>query len=104
MKKLFLILIVAFALFGVKMQCQEASPLKLVQTLELPSEVKGNFDHFAIDLKGNRLFATPEDYKAVVVFDLKTGKLIHTMDGIGRPHAVLYREDLNRIYITDGNA
>ncbi len=91
MKKLFLILIVAFALFGVKMQCQEASPLKLVQTLKLPPEVKGNFDHFAIDLKGGRLFATPEDYKAVVVFDLKTGKLIHTIIGIERPHAVLYR-------------
>ena len=57
------------------------------------------FDHFGVDLKGNRLFATPEDYKAVVVFDLKTGKLIRTMDGIGRPHAVLYREDLNRMQL-----
>jgi len=104
MKKLFLILIVAFALFGVKMQCQEASPLKLVQTLKLPPEVKGNFDHFAIDLKGGRLFATPEDYKAVVVFDLKTGKLIHTIIGIERPHAVLYREDMSRLYVTDGEA
>src|SRR6266478_680780 len=104
MKKLFLILIVAFALFGVKMQCQEASPLKLVQTLKLPPEVKGNFDHFAIDLKGGRLFATPEDYKAVVVFDLKTGKLIHTISGIERPHAVLYRDDMSRLYVTDGEA
>src|SRR6266446_9302789 len=104
MKKLFLILIVAFALFGVKMQCQEASPLKLVQTLKLPPEVKGNFDHFAIDLKGGRLFATPEDYKAVVVFDLKTGKLIHTIIGIERQHAVLYREDMSRLYVTDGEA
>jgi DNA-binding beta-propeller fold protein YncE len=104
MKKRFLILAVSFAMFGVKAQCQETTPLKLVQTLKLPPEVKGNFDHFAIDLKGNRLFATPEDYKAVVVFDLKTGKLIHTMSGIERPHAVLYREDLNRLYVTDGEA
>src|SRR5207245_10499717 len=37
------------------------------------SEVKGNFDHFGIDLKGGRLFATPEGYHAVVVFDLNTG-------------------------------
>jgi DNA-binding beta-propeller fold protein YncE len=104
MKKLFLILIVAFALGAVKAQCQEASPLKLVQTLKLPPEVKGNFDHFAIDLKGGRLFATPEDYKAVVVFDLKTDKLIHTIIGIERPHAVLYREDTNRLFVTDGEA
>src|SRR5712692_9111924 len=104
MKKRFSILITVFVLFAVRTRSQESPPLKLVQTLQLPADVKGNFDHFGVDLRGNRLFATPEDYKAVVVFDLKTGKLIRTMDGIGRPHAVLYREDLNRIYITDGNA
>jgi len=81
-----------------------AAPIKLIQTFELPAEVKGNFDHFGIDLKGGRLFATPEGYHAVVVFDLKTGKLVHKIDGIGKPHAVLYREDLNRIYVTDGDA
>jgi DNA-binding beta-propeller fold protein YncE len=90
-------------LFAVPTKGQEA-PLKLTQTLTLPSDVKGNFDHFGVDLKGNRLFATPEGYKAVLVFDLKTGKPIHTIKGIGKPHAVLYREDLNRIYITDGDA
>jgi DNA-binding beta-propeller fold protein YncE len=96
---------VAFTLnFPLRTQSQETAPLKLVQTLTLPADVKGNFDHFGVDLKGNRLFATPEDYKAVLVFDLKTGKLIHTIAGIARPHAVLYREDLNHIYITDGSA
>jgi DNA-binding beta-propeller fold protein YncE len=104
MKKRFSVVITVFVLFAVKARSQEGPPLKLVRTLQLPADVKGNFDHFGVDLRGNRLFATPEDYKAVVVFDLKTGKLIRTMDGIGRPHAVLYREDLNRIYITDGNA
>jgi DNA-binding beta-propeller fold protein YncE len=81
-----------------------AAPIKLVQTFKLPAEVKGNFDHFEIDPNGGRLFATPEGYHAVVVFDLKTGKLVHKIDGIGKPHAVLYREDLNRIYVTDGDA
>jgi DNA-binding beta-propeller fold protein YncE len=83
---------------------QVAPPLKLAQTLTLPADVKGNFDHFGVDLKGDRLFATPEGHKAVLVFELKNGKPIHTITGIGKPHAVLYREDLNRIYITDGDA
>src|ERR1700687_1114816 len=104
MKKRFLILAMAFSVFAVKAQCQETSPLNLVQTFKLPAEVKGNFDHFAIDLKGSRLFATPENYKAAVVFDLKTGKLIHTISGIERPHAVLYRAHLDRLYVTDGEA
>jgi hypothetical protein len=79
-----------------------AEPLQLVQTYLLPAEVKGNFDHFEVDLKRNRLFATPEDFQAVLVFDIGTGQLVHTIDGIQRPHAVLYRADVDRIYITDG--
>ena len=104
MKKRLFVLAAAFALFGIRAQSQEVTPLKLVQTFKLPVDVKGNFDHFAIDLKGNRLFATPEDYKSVVVFDITTGKIIHTISGIERPHAVLYREDMSRLYVTDGTA
>lgn len=104
MKKRSLVLGAALLGFGVQARGQVAAPIKLVQTFDLPAEVKGNFDHFEIDLKGGRLFATPEGYHAVVVFDLKTGKLVHKIDGIGKPHAVLYREDLNRIYVTDGDA
>jgi DNA-binding beta-propeller fold protein YncE len=104
MKKGIFILATVFVLFASGVLSQDTAPLKLVQKFEFPADVKGNFDHFGIDLKGNRLFTTPEDYKAVVVFDLKTGKQIHVIGGIARPHAVLYREDLNRIYITDGTS
>ena len=97
-------LLAFLVLFVIPVKGQDPSVLRLTQTLTLPSDVKGNFDHFGVDLKGNRLFATPEAYKAVLVFDLKGGKPIHTIGGIGKPHAILYREDLNRIYITDGDA
>ncbi len=102
MKKCFLVLITVLIALGIKVQGQETAPLKPLQTITLPAAVKGHFDHFEVDLKGARLFATPEGYKSVLVFDLKTGKLIHTIGGIGKSHAVLYREDLNRIYVTDG--
>src|SRR6266853_4126507 len=102
MKKLLLVPLVVFIALGIKVQGEETAPLKLVQTITLPAAIKGHFDHFEVDLKGARLFATPEGYKSVLVFDLKTGKLIHTIGGIGKSHAVLYREDLNRIYVTDG--
>jgi DNA-binding beta-propeller fold protein YncE len=104
MKKRYSMLAAFLVVFAVPGGGQDAPPLKLAQTLTLPADVKGNFDHFGVDLKGNRLFATPEGYKAVLVFELKSGKPIHTITGIGKPHAVLYREDLNRIYITDGDA
>lgn len=78
------------------------TPLQLVQTYTLSTDVKGNFDHLEVDLKRNRLFITPEDYKAVLVLDIETGKVIHKIDGILRPHAVYYRADIDRLYITDG--
>ncbi len=53
---------------------QETAPLMLTRTIELPAEVKGHFDHFGVDLAHHRLFATPEEYKAVLVFDLNSGK------------------------------
>src|ERR1700686_1054097 len=104
MNKRYSMLAAFLVLFVIPARGQQTSALKLAQTLTLPSDIKGNFDHFGVDLKGNRLFATPEGYKAVLVFDIKSGTPIHTITGIGKPHAVLYREDLNRIYITDGDA
>src|SRR6266478_363573 len=93
----------SYVLFAGNVRSQ-TSPLKLVQTIKLPAEIKGRFDHFAVDLSGNRLFATPEDNHAVLVFELKSGKLLRTIKGIGKPHAILYRQDLNQIYVTDGDA
>jgi DNA-binding beta-propeller fold protein YncE len=104
MKKRFLILAILVAVFGVGGRAQDSAPLKLVQTFKLLPDIKGNFDHFAIDVKNNRLFATPEGYKAVLVLDLQSGKLIHTIHGIEKPHAILYREDLHQLYVTDGEA
>src|SRR5580700_4748445 len=80
------------------------APLKTLDTIALPAAVKGRFDHFGVDLKHNRLFATPEDYHAVLVLDLVSGKLIAEIPGIGKPHAILYRADLDRIFVTDGDA
>jgi DNA-binding beta-propeller fold protein YncE len=38
----------------------------------------------------------------VLVLDLNTGKLIHEIKNVLKPHSVFYRSDLNRIYVTDG--
>src|SRR6202171_1358313 len=98
------ILAASLVLIAIPARAQDAPPLKLAQTITLPPDATGQFDHFGVDLKGNRLFATPEGSKSVRVFELKSGKPIHTIAGIEKPHAVLYREDLDRIYVTDGEA
>jgi len=55
-----------------------------------------------IDEKRNRLFVTPEDFQAVLVIDLGSGEVVHRITGLGRPHGVLYRADVDRLYVTDG--
>jgi DNA-binding beta-propeller fold protein YncE len=92
----------AFLAFVTATVCQQPPPLKQSETFGLPGEIKGHFDHFGVDVGGRRLFATPEDYRSVLVLDLDSGKIIHRIEGVARPHAVLFREDLNRIFVTDG--
>jgi DNA-binding beta-propeller fold protein YncE len=77
-------------------------PLKELQTIPLGAGVKGHFDHFGVDLKHNRLFATAEDSHSVLVLNQVDPALSTEIHGIGRPHAILYRDDLDRIYVTDG--
>ncbi|MGD1025454.1 MAG: YncE family protein [Candidatus Sulfotelmatobacter sp.] len=84
---------------------QSPAPLTLVRTIEMPDVPIGPYsDHLAVDLKGNRLFATPQARKSVQVFDLTSGKLLQNISGFENPHSVLYRSDLDRIYVTDGGA
>jgi YVTN family beta-propeller protein len=83
---------------------QDPAPLKLVQTIPLPGLKDGDFDHFAPDLDGHRLFLTAEENGKVEVIDTNTNQLIHTIDALKAPHAILYRKDLKKLFIVDGDA
>jgi DNA-binding beta-propeller fold protein YncE len=100
MKKLTLFFVATMLLGGRGAAAQTAAPLKLVTKYEMPASVKGRFDHLGIDLGGNRLFVVGEEAGQVLVFDMATGKFIRAIK-VDHPHAVLYREDLGRLYITD---
>jgi DNA-binding beta-propeller fold protein YncE len=79
-------------------------PLHLIGKFTMPVSVQGKFDHLGIDQKGGRLFVAAESAHQVLVFDLNSGKYLRSIAGIQIPHAIFVREDLNRIFITDGGA
>lgn len=79
------------------------APLKLLHSIPLPDLKEGDFDHFAVDLEGNRLFATAEENSKVEVFDLKTNKLVHTMTDLKAPHSMLFRGDLQKLFVVDSD-
>src|SRR5713101_1240814 len=82
---------------------QKKEPLALSQSTPLPELHDGDFDHFAADLPGNRLFSTAEENSKVLVFDLKTNKLIRTISDLKAPHSMLYRPDLKKLFVVDGD-
>src|SRR6202045_2382352 len=82
---------------------QEKPVLELSQTIPLPELKDGDFDHFTADVAGDRRFATAEENSKVVVLDLKTNKLIHTISDLKAPHSMLYREDLKKLFVVDGD-
>jgi DNA-binding beta-propeller fold protein YncE len=104
MKRLAAIIMMAGLAMGLTEVAWAAAPLSLAGKFTMPTTVKGRFDHLAADVAGNRLLLTAESAHEVLVFNLHTGKYLRAITGIGIPHAIFFRDDLNRIYITDGGA
>ena len=103
MKRSCLALLLVFTM-PLLLHAQHTAPLKLIQSIPLPGLKEGDFDHFAVDLDGHRLFLTAEANGLVEVFDTQTNKLIHTIKGIEAPHSMVYRADLKRLFVVDGDA
>jgi len=101
-KKVRIIYLVLFVIFGMAAKAQEKQLLKLLVTTPLPG-FSGDFDHFGIDLKGKRLFLTAEDHKTVEVFDLMTGERIKSITGFNEPHAIVFLPETNNFIVTDGD-
>src|ERR1700682_6325569 len=97
-------IVALMVLFGGVSNAKDNPPLKLVETISLPGLKDGDFDHFALDLEGHRLFLTGEENNKVLVFDTTTNKLIHTIEESKAPHAILYRGDLKKLFVVEGDA
>src|SRR5437016_12045242 len=85
-------------------KAQDHAPLKLVATIPLPGLHDGDFDHFAPDVDGHRLFLTGEENEKVLVFDTTTNQLIHTIEDVKATHAIIFRKDVKELFIVAGGA
>ena len=83
-------------------RAQEKTPLRLAATIDVPGA--RHWDHFGVDLKGNRLFVSSEEEPAVEVFDLKTNKHLQSLTEFKEPHNVLPFPELKKIFVVDGEA
>lgn len=77
--------------------------LELSKSVPLASLHDGDFDHFAVDLSGHRLFSAAEENSKLLVFDLSSAKLIHTISDLKAPHSMVYRNDQRKLFVVDGD-
>src|ERR1700676_944984 len=103
MKKFLLFLGVAIIFSAGAASAQTKPPLRHLQDIPLPDLKEGDFDHFTVDLAGNRLFSTAEENNAVVVLDTKTNKLIHTIPALAAPHSMLFLPQAEQLWVISGD-
>src|SRR5216683_4255119 len=89
---------------GTSANAGDGAPLKLVATIPVPGLKDGDFDHFAPDVDGHRLFLTAEENDKVQVLDTNTNQLVHTIDDVKAPHSMLFRKELKKIFVVEGDA
>ena len=102
--KRFLAVAAIVVVFALTASAQSKPPLRLLQTIPLPDLKEGDFDHFAVDVADNRLFLTAEANNAVVVIDLATSKLIHTIPDLDEPHSMLFLPSAKQLWVIAGGA
>jgi DNA-binding beta-propeller fold protein YncE len=79
------------------------APLVLERSIKIPDVPVGPYsDYSSLDLAGGRLFTTPQAAKAVAVLDLKDGRVLKVISGIGNPHGSFYSPKLKRLFVADG--
>src|SRR5262252_3883310 len=82
---------------------QSSAPMKLIQTIPMPN-VEGYFDHPAVDVKGERLFAPAEHQRQLEIIDLRAGKVVHEVTGLeGNPRKIIYIPESNQIWVDLGS-
>src|SRR6202049_4910901 len=100
MRRFFVFLVLALGYTAVSV-AQEAEVLHLVKSVSVPG-VQRKWDHFGVDLPGNRLFVSSEEEPAIEVFELKTGKHLHTLNDYKETHNVLALPELRKLFVVDG--
>lgn len=103
MAKLSVTLLALLLVSTVSVNGQGNAPLKLLHTTPLP-DFQGDLDHFAVDLKGHRVFVTAEVHHTVEILNLNNGERIHSITGFGTPHEILFRPDSNTLIVADGGS
>jgi len=75
--------------------------LELAATVTLP-EVTGRIDHFAVDLKDQRLFIAALGNDTVEVIDIANNRHVRSLKGFREPQGLIYLSQTGLLYVANG--
>ena len=81
---------------------QESSALLLKTRIAL-ANVDGRMDHFAADVKGQRLFVSALGNHTAEILDLQTGRRVRTLPDLEEPQEQFYDASTNRLFVATGD-
>src|SRR6266576_566376 len=102
MKKMRFVFLALFVALTGSLQAQEKAPLKLVETIPLPGLKDGDFDHFAPDVDGHRLFLTAEENGKVQVYDSDSYQAVGEIKVSIDADSIAYDPATNYLYVVNG--
>jgi len=80
---------------------QGTAPLKLSARIPL-ANVNGRMDHMAVDVDGQRIFATAFDNHTLEVIDLRAGKQVGTIPNLNEPQGAYYDASGKWLFVASG--
>ena len=81
---------------------QQPAALSLKTSIALPN-VNGRMDHFAVDVKGQRLFVSALGNHTVEVLDVQGGKRLKTLPDLDEPQGLYFDAAANRLFVATGD-
>ncbi len=91
-----LLLLNSFIIVG-----QQSAALSLKTRIALPN-VDGRMDHFAIDVKGQRVFVSALGNHTVEVLDVQGSRRLRTLSNLEEPQGLFYDASSNRLFVASG--
>jgi DNA-binding beta-propeller fold protein YncE len=81
---------------------QESTALSLKTRIPL-SKVEGRMDHFAVDVKGQRLFVSALGNHTGELLHLQTRRRVRTLSDLEEPQGQFYDASANRLFVATGD-
>ena len=101
MKMLLISVLAGILAFAATLQSAELNALHQAQTIPLPA-VEGRFDHFGVDVQGQRLFVSALGNNTLEVIDLRHGKRLTSIMGLREPQGVFFVPNENKLFVANG--